>query len=73
MGDEVKWAHSLCDFLQEVSCDLLVEKTNDSQCLKDEATFAFLAVVLLHMVAMINEINNFLELFAILHGVNIRQ
>jgi hypothetical protein len=35
MGDEV--GH---DLLDEVSCDLLVDKTTDSQCLKDEMTFA---------------------------------
>jgi hypothetical protein len=41
--------------------------------LKDEATFTFLIEVSLHMVAMIDEINNLFGLNAILHGLNIGQ
>jgi hypothetical protein len=68
MGDEV--GH---DLLDEESCDLLVDKTNDSQWLKDEMTFALLAKVSSHKVAMVNEINNVPKLDVILHGVNIGQ
>jgi hypothetical protein len=68
MGDEVEH-----DLLDEVSCDLLVDKTSDSQRLKDEMTFALLAKVSSHKVTMIDEINNVPKLDAILHGVNIGQ
>jgi hypothetical protein len=68
MGDEVRH-----DVLDEVSCYLLVDKTSDSQCLKDEMTFALLAKVSFHKVAMVDEINNVPKLDVILHGVNIGQ
>jgi hypothetical protein len=59
--------------LDEVLGDLLVHETNNSQHLKDETTFTFLIEVSLHMVAMIDEINNLFWLNAILHGLNIGQ
>jgi len=68
MGDDVER-----DLLDEVSCDLFVDKTSDSQCLKDEMTFAPLAKVSSHKVAMVDEINNVPKLDVILHGVNIGQ
>ncbi len=39
--------------------------------MKDETTIAFLAKALLHMVAIIDEINNVIKLDVILHEVNI--
>ncbi len=65
--------HSLCNLLDEVLGDLLVQETNYSQHLKDEATFTFLVEVSLYMVAVIDEINNLFGLNAILHGLNIGQ
>ncbi len=65
--------HSLCNLSDGVSFDLLVQETNNSQDLKDETTFTFLVKVSLHMVAMIDEINNLFGLNAILHGLNIGQ
>ncbi len=62
--------HHLVD---EVSCDLLVDKTSDFQCLKDEMTFALLAKVSSHKVAIVDELNNVPKLDGILHGVNIGQ
>jgi hypothetical protein len=74
MGDEVGWVCSLCNLPKEVTHDLLIKNTNNSQCLKNEMTFAFLTKVSSHMqVAMVDEINNLHELNAILHGVNIGQ
>jgi hypothetical protein len=68
MGHEVRR-----DLLDEISCDLLVDKTSDSQCLKDVMTFALLAKISSQKVAMVNEINNVPKLDAILHGANIGQ
>ncbi len=63
---------SLHNLLEEIICDLLIEETNDFQCLKDEATIAFLTKVSPHTIAMVNEINNHV-LNANLHGANIGQ
>ncbi len=49
MGDEVGWVCSLCNLPKEVTRDLLIKNTNNSQCLKDEMTFAFLTKVSSHM------------------------
>jgi hypothetical protein len=40
----------------KVQQNLMIEKTNDGQCLKDDKTFAFLAKVLPHIVARSNVI-----------------
>jgi hypothetical protein len=73
MVDEVRWVCSVCNLPKEVTHDLLIKNTNNSQCLKDEMTFAFLTKESHMQVAMVDEINNPHELNAILHRVNIGQ
>jgi hypothetical protein len=40
----------------EIQQNLMIEKTNDGQCLKDDKTFALLAEVLSHIIVRLNVI-----------------
>jgi len=42
----------------EIPWNLMINETNDGQCLKNDTSFALLAKVSPHMVIMFNEINN---------------
>ncbi len=58
MGNVIKWAFNLTDLDGEIPWNLMINETNDGQCLKNDTSFALLAKVSPHMVIMFNEINN---------------
>jgi hypothetical protein len=71
MGDVVKWAFNLVDLDGEIPKNLMINETNDGQCLKNDTSFAFLVKVCPHMVIMFDEINNLVRLNVILQGTPI--
>jgi len=58
MGNVIKWAFNLTDLDGEIPWNLMINETNNGQCLKNDTSFALLAKVSPHMVIMFNEINN---------------
>jgi hypothetical protein len=60
--------HHLSNFQREDQTDLTLEETSERLRLKDDVAFALLFVISLHIVTMLNEPNNLLELDAILNG-----
>jgi hypothetical protein len=68
MGEEIgRRFTSISNLHFEKVANLTLEETNEGPHFKDDATFALLTTISLHMVAMLNEINNLLGLDAILN------
>jgi hypothetical protein len=71
MGGVVKWAFNLANLDGEIPQNLMINETNNKQCLKNDASFALLAKASPRMVIMFDEINNLVRLNAILQGTPI--
>jgi hypothetical protein len=63
--------HHLSNFKLEDQANLTLEETSERLRLKDDVAFALISIISLHIVTMLNKLDNLLELDAILNGKSI--
>jgi hypothetical protein len=68
MGEEIEWAFNPSDLQPKNQTNLTLEETSEALRLKYEVAFALLIVVFLHMLVMLNELDNLPRLDTILNG-----
>jgi len=68
MREEIEWGFTINDLQCENQANLTLEETNKGPCLKNDVAFALLIAIFLHIITMLNEINNLLGLDTILNG-----
>jgi len=72
MGEEIGQGFTISDLQAKDQANLTLEETNEGSHFKDNVIFVLLIVISPHTITMLNEIDNFLGLDAILNGKPIR-
>jgi hypothetical protein len=67
MGEEIGRGFTINDLKVEDQANFTLEEIKKRPHLKDDVAFALLTALFLHIVAMFNEIDNFLDLDTILN------